>query len=107
MANRNRDAGHKFELDILSKLKDLFPGILTSRNESRTKDAQKIDFCNTDAYQFQAKLTKNFPGVDILDQMPEGKNIIIWGKTEKAKTNFVKKGEYVIMKFETFKELIK
>jgi hypothetical protein len=104
--NRNRTAGHRFELIILQKLKSIFPKILTSRNESRAKDAQKIDFCNTGPYQLQAKLTMNFPGVNILDEMPEGKNVLIWGKVEKVNTRFMQRGTYAIMDFELFKELI-
>ena len=52
MANRNRNAGHKYELDILAKLKELFPDIVTSRNESRSMDAKKVDFCNTKPLTF-------------------------------------------------------
>ena len=106
MSNRNRDAGNKYELWILDKIHFLFPSILTSRNESRTLDGKKVDFCNTEPFQFQCKLTQHTPNVDILDEMPKGKNVIIWGKTYKKTTNIVKKGDYVIMKLETFIELI-
>ena len=106
MANRNRDAGHKYELNILAKLKELFPDILTSRNESRSLDAKKVDFCNTKPFNFQCKLTINQPNVRILDQMPSGKNVIIYGKIEKANKHFVKKGDYVIMKLSTFIDLL-
>lgn len=105
MANRNRDAGHRYELNILGKLKELFPDILTSRNESRSLDAKKVDFCNTKEFNFQCKLSINQPNVRILDQMPSGKNVIVYGKVEKANTHFVKKGDYVIMKLSTFIEL--
>ena len=106
MANRNREAGNKYELWIMDKIKFLFPNILTSRNESRTLDAQKVDFCNTNPFQIQCKLTQQTPNVDILDEMPEGKNVIIWGKTRRKNKNIVKNGDYVIMKLETFIELI-
>ena len=107
MANRNRNAGHKYELDILKKLKELFPDIVTSRNESRSMDAKKVDFCNTDIFNFQCKLSINQPNVRILDEMPEdGKNVIIYGKVWKANKNFVKKGDFVIMKLSTFIDLI-
>lgn len=106
MANRNRNAGHKYELDILAKLKELFPDIVTSRNESRSMDAKKVDFCNTKPFHFQCKLSINQPNVRILDHMPPGKNVIIYGKVEKAEKNFVKKGDFVIMKLSTFIDLI-
>ena len=48
----------------------------------------------------------NFPGVNILDEMPEGKNVLIWGKVEKVNTRFMQRGTYAIMDFELFKELI-
>ena len=38
--------------------------------------------------------------------MPDGKNIIIWGKTEKADKYFIKKGEYAIMKLDLLIELL-
>ena len=105
-SSRNRTAGHRFELFIAELLRPIFPNVLTSRNESRTKDAQKIDLCNTGDWQIQCKLTTNAPSVDILDQMPKGKNVIIWGKVEKANVNFIHKETYVIMKLETFLPLI-
>ena len=106
MANRNRTAGHQYERDILNKLKEIFPDIVTSRNESITMDAKKVDFCNTQDFNFQCKLSINQPNVKILDHMPPGKNVIIYGKVEKAEKNFVKKGDYVIMKLSTFIDLI-
>ena len=104
--NRNRSAGNGYELKILNRIKFLFPDILTSRNESRSMDAKKVDFCNTQPFNFQCKLTMNQPSVKILDQMPEGKNVIIWGRVEKANRNFIKKDDYVIMKLDTFIDLI-
>ena len=106
MSNRNRDAGNGYELKILNRIKFLFPDILTSRNESRSMDAKKVDFCNTHPFNFQCKLQKQTPNVEILNQMPEGKNVIVWGKTRRASVNMVKDGDYVIMKLDTFLDLI-
>ena len=106
MSNRNRDAGNGYEREILNKIKFLFPDILTSRNESRSLDAKKVDFCNTHPFNFQCKLQKQTPNVEILKQMPEGKNVIVWGKTRRASVNMVKDGDYVIMKLDTFLDLI-
>ena len=106
MANRNRDAGNKYELWILDRIKGRFPNVVTSRNESRIMDGKKVDCCNTDPFQFQCKLTQNTPNVDILDEMPEGKNVIIWGKTKRKDVRMRKNGDYVIMKLDTFIDLI-
>jgi hypothetical protein len=104
--NRNRTAGNTYERYICNLLKTIFPNVLTSRNESRTMDAKKVDLVNTEPYHFQIKLTKSFPGVDILDEMPSGENIIIWGRVKKAKVNFIKKGDYAIMNLRTLTKLI-
>ena len=106
MSNRNRDAGHKYEREVLKKLKPLFPDIDTSRNESRKLDALGVDFCNTRPFNFQCKLSINKPSYDVLERMPEGKSVVIHGHVVKAAKNFIKKEDYVIMKLETFIDLI-
>ena len=103
MSARNRRAGNGFELKVLKDIKDYFPDAVTSRNESRSIDAKKVDFCNTGKLNFQCKLSINTPGYKILDEMPdEGINVIIHGKCQKANKNFVLKDEYVIMKYKDF-----
>ena len=104
--NRNRTAGNNYELKVMKLLKGLFPEIVTSRNESRSVDAKKVDFCNTGKLNFQCKLSINSPSYDILDEMPSGMNIIVHGKVKKANKNFVLKGEYVIMKLDTLIDLL-
>ena len=105
MSNRNRDAGNAYELQILKKLKEQFPDIVTSRNESRSLDAKGVDFCNTGKFNFQCKLSINKPGYEVLERMPEGINIVIHGHCKKAAKNFVKKEDYVILKLKDFLEL--
>jgi hypothetical protein len=97
--NRNRTAGNTYERYICNLLKTIFPNVLTSRNESRTMDAKKVDLVNTEPYHFQIKLTKSFPGVDILDEMPSGENIIIWGRVKKSKGQLYKKGRLCYNEF--------
>ena len=104
--NRNRDAGHGYELRFAKKVKHIFPNIVTSRNESRSMDAKKVDHCFTGPYNFQCKFQMNTPPVKLLDEMPEGINVIIWGKTVKANVNFVLKEEYAIIKLDEFIKLI-
>ena len=106
MPNRNREAGHKYERDILKKLKPLFPDIDTSRNESRKLDALGVDFCHTKPFNFQCKLSVTKPSYNVLERMPEGKNVIIHGHVVKGQKNFRKKEDYVIMRLDTFIDLI-
>ena len=106
MANRNRDAGNAYELKVLKKLKHLFPQIVTSRNESRSLDAKKVDFCFTGPFNFQVKLSMTKPSYDIIEDMPEGVNVIIHGQVKKSNKNFVLKEEYVILKLDEFIKLI-
>ena len=106
MSNRNRNAGNGYELKILKKLKELFPDILTSRNESRSMDAKGVDFVNTKPFNFQCKLSITKPSYDVLERMPEGINVVIHGHVVKAEKNFVKKEDYVIMKLDDFIDLI-
>ena len=105
MSNRNRDAGNGYELKVLKKLQDLFPDILTSRNESRTMDGKGVDFVNTGKFNFQCKLSINKPSYDVIERMPEGVNVVIHGQVKKAAKNFILKEEYVIMKLDDFLEL--
>ena len=104
---RNRTAGNAFELQVLKKFIKFFPDILTSRNESRSMDAKKVDFCNTYPFHFQCKLSVNTPNFKILDEMPEGKNVLIYGKVVKANKNFMQKETYAILKLDDFLELLK
>ena len=69
-------------------------------------DAKKVDFVNTDRFHFQSKLSINTPSVQILDQMPEGFNVILWGKVQKANKNFMLQDEYVICKLDDFIKLL-
>jgi hypothetical protein len=107
MSARNKKAGDKYELWFIKAIKSIWPKAGSSRNESRALDAKKVDVINTFPFQFQLKLQKNYPDIRILDQMPEGNNVIVWGKTEKAEKNFIKKGDYAIMKLDLFLDLIK
>ena len=106
MANRNRTAGHAYERKTLAKLKPIFPDIVTARSESRRLDDSGVDFAFTDDYNFQCKLSITKPSYDVLERMPEGKNVVIHGNVKKAGKNFVLQEEYVIMKLDTFIELL-
>jgi hypothetical protein len=107
MSSRNRKAGNNYELEKAKQLQPLFPDIITTRLGSRYLDSQKVDLMNTGRYQFQCKLTQAIPQIRLLDQMPAGKrNVIIWGKTAKVSKYIVRQGEYAILKWNDFVEIL-
>ncbi len=71
MKRNNRRAGHKYELDIRRDYEELgYPNAKTSRNESRTRDAGKVDICGTFPYAPQVKYMQNQPDFyALLDSM--------------------------------------
>lgn len=110
MANRNRTAGHNWELECQKLLLPFFPNTLTSRNESRTLDAQKVDLTHTDPFYFQCKtLATKADYHKLLNEMPQTDNInvVLHRLTKKANTRFVKQGDYAILKLEDFIKLLK
>lgn len=70
MANRNRDKGHRWERELMGRLKDIYPGILTARYASREADDNGIDFVNTGCVAIQAKTLKKRPNFkEVFDSM--------------------------------------
>ena len=89
---------------------------MTSRSESRSRDAQKIDLINKDELkngslpiQIQCKsLSKGANYTRLMSEMPEGQNIVMHQYTEKSKMGrFITKGEYAIIDLDFFMELLK
>lgn len=115
---RNRRAGHGWERQLAELFREIgFPHVVTSRSESRSRDAQKVDLINKDElingrfpFNVQAKTTTNHVKyAKLLDEMPiiEGvTNIVIHKQTQKTGTRFLPIGEFVIMKLSDFKQLI-
>lgn len=114
---RNKNAGGAWERTIVKKLDEYgFKGLGTSRNISRTRDAEKIDICAFDEdkdgrfpYNIQAKnLSKacNYPKV--LSEMPEGRqtNVIFHKQTKKVGNRFMPLGEYAIAYLKDFLEIM-
>jgi hypothetical protein len=106
MSARNRQAGNAFERTIARLLKPLFPKVITSRYGSRELDSQKVDLMHTGIYNFQIKLTANTPTIRLLDEMPAGRNVIVWGKTERRGSYIMQNGTYAIIKFDLLLELL-
>lgn len=116
---RNKSAGSNFEREVVNKLKTIgFPNVGTTRNNSRSRDAQKIDVMNVDEgkfgrlrYNIQCKtLSKPAPYGKLLDELPqdgEEINIVIHKQTKKSESGrFMARGTYAIMMVDDFYDLI-
>ena len=100
MANRNRDAGHKFERDIIHSLKVMGYEAVSSRQESRSADARGIDIISDYPLNIQAKSATNQPNFHTLLTETEAE-VIFYRKTEKRGTRFYTIGEYAILPLDT------
>lgn len=98
-----RAKGHKYELDVVKKFKELgWEGACSSRSESKNTDDKGIDLCYTDPFQIQAKAWESAPSYHkVLSKMPElnGKYNVLFHKRNRQ-------GTLVVMKEETFFELL-
>lgn len=111
----NRTAGNKAELYFKSKLEELHEQKLYSTREiSRLSDAKKIDIENENLnleIKYQVKQSINTPKFsEIINEMKSNYNepcLILYQKTKKAKVNFCKVDDYVIMTFEDYEKIMK
>ena len=107
--NNNRRRGNKWELDCIAILKELFPNAVSSRAESRMRDAAKVDICYTGEFNFQCKnLSKRVNYEEILAEMPdEGQiNVILSKLTEKKGKRFYEKGRFVMLDMMDFVRIL-
>lgn len=116
---RNRSAGNGWERELAELFRSIgFVHVVTTRSESRTRDAQKIDLMNRNEgvngrlpYNVQAKNTTNHLKYGkILSELPNNSgviNVILHKQTEKNGTRFVCKDKFAIMKLDDFIALIK
>lgn len=104
MSKKNKSKGNRYELQICNELKDLgFKDCVTSRSESRNRDNQKVDLCNTGFLNVQCKFyDSNQPNFrKVLGEMPEEDNTnVVFHKTRYKK-------DIVVMYKEDFYKLIK
>jgi len=101
----NRRRGIRWELVCIKAIKHLFPKAVSSRAESRERDAAKVDICFTEPFNIQCKLSNKRINYDeILVSMPEEKNInVIFNKlTRKTGNKFLPLGTYAILTMEDF-----
>lgn len=104
MANRNRNAGHNYERTIVNEIKPFYPGVVTSRSESRNKDNLGIDIFDTSGkmpFHIQCKVSVGLSSNKIKQLIEAGdgeKPMVVFHKlVEKQNTKFTTKGEYVYM----------
>lgn len=111
-----RKKGIRYELEILKELEKLgFDNLKTSRNESRSKDAEGNDIISTDKsenclpYAIQCKSYSKSPNYPQLfnDYNTDLPLVIFHKYTKKAVKNFIEAGQFVIMDKQTFYEILK
>lgn len=112
-ATRNRSAGFNWEREGVKDFAKLYPEVKTSRQVSRTRDAEKVDLAYPDEikygrfpYNAQYKsYTSQIRYPLILDEMPKDSgaiNVVMHKQTVKSGTKFMTKGKYAIMAYEDF-----
>jgi len=99
---KSKDKGNHYEQKIAGEFR-LFLGMggcVTSRSESKSRDDEKVDLCNTDPFNVQCKAWERAPSYhDVLSEMPEDGNInVIFHKRNR-------KGDVVVMRKEDFYKL--
>lgn len=116
--NRNRTAGHNFELELVNAFKKCgFPNVVSSRAENRTRDAEKVDIVNHNEfkngrlpYNVQCKNTSGpIPYQKLLEEIEliEGiVNVVVHKKTEKAGTKFMPKGKFAFLHLKDFLKMV-
>ena len=117
LGKRNRGAGHKWERDCKNRFIEIgFPHVVTSRSESRSTDARKIDLMNSrerlnGVFPFAVQCKSYSSRLDYHKLMEEIDSdeikVILHRFTKKAKTKFMTQGEYAILKIDDFFNLIK
>ena len=104
MANRNKSAGNKFELDIIHDLKEMGYEAVSSRQESRSADARGIDIISDYPFKIQAKSMKSQPNFHALLTETDAE-VVFFRKTEKKGKRFYTQGEYAIIPLGDFLKL--
>lgn len=106
----NRRRGIRWELACINTIKYLFPKAVSSRTESRERDAAKVDVCFTGNFNIQCKLSNKRISYDvILAEMPKEEeqiNVIFNKFTRKVGNKFVPLGTYAILNLNEFIEMM-
>lgn len=99
----SRNKGHSFELETMHEYRKWFPKCLTSRNESRSRDAEKVDLCYTDPFNIQCKNYANFSwakAIETIKEMPDESNYNI------LHLKITRKGDLICMSKEDWYEIV-
>lgn len=105
MSNRNRSAGHHFELDVIRDLKVRGWKAISSRYESRSLDDQGVDVVSDFPFQIQCKASINQPNVaDLLSTTAA--DVILYRRMVKKGTRFYRVGEFALLSQEDFLNLV-
>jgi len=117
--SRNRSAGHNWEREVVAALKQLgFNHVSTSRNESRLRDAQKIDIVNINElkngrlpYNIQAKCVVGHLKYGlVLSELPKEDditNVILHKQTIKRGSRFITSDKFAILYMDDFFKMVK
>lgn len=110
----SKTKGNTWELKIAKELRNIgFPGVVTSRSESKRTDDDKVDLIDIEGKMFfypQIKATQNTPSYFKIREESSKENkyfVLFWAKQEKREVNIITTGEAVILDKEFFYELIK
>lgn len=114
MANRNRSAGIRAELQIRAELIELgFDKVVTTRSESKRLDDQGVDLIQLPnptielPVYIQVKKSIQTPSSDLLEVNLDKPLAVIHQKQVKKGRRFYTKNEYVFMTKELFYKLLK
>ncbi|MCU0322686.1 MAG: hypothetical protein MUE72_09735 [Chitinophagaceae bacterium] len=114
---RNRSAGSNWERELAKLFRDIgYLHVVTTRSESRSRDAQKIDLINKDEgvngrlpFNIQAKnVVGHLKYGKVLAEMPkdDNMNVVLHKQTYKKGDRFIESDRFAIMYMEDFIKLI-
>lgn len=110
---RNRASGFNWEREGVKDFSLLYPEVKTSRQVSRTRDAEKVDLAFPDEilygrFPYNAQYKSYSSPIRyplLLAEMPQKTsaiNVVMHKQTVKSGTKFMTKGKYAIMAYEDF-----
>lgn len=108
-ANKNKNAGNSWELEVVRDLKQMGYTAGSSRNESKKLDALKVDIVTDYPFYIQCKAQIATPDLQVNLEDVKLKDkpfVVFWKKRTKAKVNFKTQGKYAILKLEDFYKLV-
>lgn len=113
-AGYSRNKGNRYESQIAKELRELgYPGVKTSRSESKAMDDNKVDIIDTEKklpVNIQIKKTQSIPSYFKIrsESTVDPKTFaIMWNKQERKEKNICSVGECVIISKEFFYEMLK